>query len=682
MNVKQDEQKNLNDNFFQAQYRTKQLISHNKEEKEKQTEKILAFFKAYKKSKLFEQTPTIVQNYNNHTGPNIDFSFYKLNLDFLKISGIYLEEITTSITASDSSSNIMYSEYYVDRMNGYIFWLKYYFKHVRIYSDNGKTDVFTYTFVNDKVEICYYDELTGGCKVLKKCNFNMNISYAQELIKGKTFEVKPYKNRTYEIVSDGNLEKMPLSDIHLVFQKLLDILLAQSKDAFIPLRSKIMIETKLLGTSKISTVQTEVTVNYKYSGVIQTTEKLLKYEISLYFKGFPEEKVTAYFYLTKAEKHQKFAVTDEWLEKIVLNNVNEKLKKDNYCENFYKKFLINKSDLYSRDSALKGIAEIFYKNMCVTNSFVEFPKLEDTYKGIYIEHFTIEDNAIKYHFPFAEQISASKLEYDKKFLKQTMKYAVLYEDELYLLEICVCYHSYTYIDSTVFLLFPAFVINDIDINVFKPMIPEDVDTFVDSIKCQKLEDKFSRFNSYNYQKDIQRDEPINNRNWQNIFPDFVIQTAGKRENYKVVSVNSNTIYQKILDCITTLRAETSNFSFSKNYPFGFCDDEENVKKVPLISNDMEYGSYFDDGLKTISVNTPMRENCDYTYSSGDDLIKVVFDDTTPYYKTTFYALLEYHKKALCRDSEIKVTSYRTIGEDSFWNECIEFLIHMSEKNTF
>ena len=35
MSVKQEEKKNPNDNFLQAQYRTKQLVTHEKEEQEK-----------------------------------------------------------------------------------------------------------------------------------------------------------------------------------------------------------------------------------------------------------------------------------------------------------------------------------------------------------------------------------------------------------------------------------------------------------------------------------------------------------------------------------------------------------------------------------------------------------------------------------------------------------------------
>ena len=97
-----------------------------------------------------------------------------------------------------------------------------------------------------------------------------------------------------------------------------------------------------------------------------------------------------------------------------------------------------------------------------------------------------------------------------------------------MLKISALYLSYTYEDSSVLLRIPAIVIEDININIFKPTTPEDVDTFVDSIKCDSLEKKFTAFNSFNYRKDIQRDEPINNKRWLKIFPDFVIQTAGKR----------------------------------------------------------------------------------------------------------------------------------------------------------
>lgn len=682
MSVKQDRQKILNDNFLRAQYRAKQLVVHEKEEQEKRTQKIFDFFKKTNKKDLFEKTPTAVIDSDKFI-EDVDFSYYKLNCDFLKQFGMYLEEITTNLISSKSSAKILYSEYYVDRKNACIIWVKYHFKHIKIYSDNGKTDLMTFSFVNTKTEIYYYDAVTG-CKALKKCNINMDISHVQELIKGKVFELKPHKNRTFEIATGNGInefEERPFSDIHLLPQKLLDILLNQYKNTFIPSKSQIMIETKLLEVSETSTVQSEVKVTYEYSGVIQTTEKLLKYEISLYFKKFPENKVTACFYLTKAEKDKKFVVTDDWLEKVILIDIDERLEKSgNYCSNLYKKYLINKSELGSRDSALKEIAKHFYQNIRITNSFVEFPKLEDTYKGIYVEHFVIDDKGIQYHHSFGEQISEAKLEYDGKHFKQSVKYAVLYKDELYLLEISAPYLSYKYTDSSVILRFPAFVIDDINVNIFKPTVPEDIDTFVDDVKCQTLEKNFNEFSSFNYRDDIQREEPFNDRNWQKIFPDFTIQTSGKRDSYKVVSIDSNTIYNKILECITTLRTETSSFSFSRNYPFGFGDDDDfDKEKVPLISNGLEYGAYFDDGIKKLSVNTPMKEKCDYDYSSGDDLLEVTFDDPTPYYKTTFYNLVKDYNRVFRRNSEISNTNYQSIGEIPFWNECIEFLLHMTEK---
>lgn len=682
MIVKLDEQKNLKDNFLRAQERAKELVGHEKKIKEKQTQSIFDFFKKTCKKDLFEDEPTSVLNCDKHIGPNVDFSYYKLNLNFLKKFGIYLEEITTDVIASDSATNIMYSEYYVDRKNECIIWVKYFFKHIKIYSDNGKTDILTYAFLNSRTEINYYNETTGY-KPLKKCKVNMDTSIAKKLLEGKSFEVKPCKDRKYEIIScedSDKVEKKNLSDVHLLPQKLLDILLEHYKDGFEPYKSKIMIETKLLDALEPSTVQTEVKVNYKYSGVLQTTEKLLKYEISLYFKEIPEKKVTAYFYLTHAEKDQKILL-DDWLEKILLVDSNEKLEKSgNYCENLFKKYLVDKSELGTRKSDLSGLAEIFYQNMQVSGSFIEFPKLKDTYKGIYLERFSIEDKGIQNLCYFEEQISESELEYAQNCLKQSVKYAVLYEDELYLAEIYASYLAYIYTDLSITLHFPAFVIDDININIFKPNVQTDVDTFVDSIKCQTLQKNFTEFDSFNYRKVIKRDDFAKNRNWKKIFPDFIIQTTGRRNNYKIVSIDTDTIYEKILNCITTLRAESSSFSFSKDYPFGFDYDDADKVRVPLISNGMEYGIYFDDGLKNFSVNSPMKEDCDYTYSSGDDLMKVVFEDSTPYCKTTFYTLLENYDKLFHRNSEIKNSSYMAIGKNSFWNECIEFLFHTDLTN--
>lgn len=672
MNVKQNEAKNPKDNIFQARFRAKELVEHEKEEKEKQSQKVISFFKGAKNRDLFENEATIVKNYNKHIGPAVDFSYFKLNLAFLKKFKISLQKISSDLATSSSCKKIVYSEYYLDKQNSCIILVKYHFKHVRIYSDNDSTDLFTYSFINTRSEIFYYDEYLGSVLV-KKYTTNMNSSHAKELLKSKCFKVGPSAERTYKLFSRDAWEEKSVADIHLIPKELLDILLAYHKNDSVPSNSEIQIDTKFLGPSVPTLVQYNVEVNYKYSGTVQSTECLMEYEIILYFKNIPETKVKAHFYLTEAEKSKELVLSDELLGKITLESVKENLeKKSNYCKHFYSKYLLYKEETKKKSPSLVKLAEMIYQSTRIEDSFVEYSQLANSYKGIYLEHFVFNSEDTKDYLPFCEQIRESKLEYDGKHFSQSAMYAVLY-DQLYLVKLSAEYISYRFTNSSVILYFPAFAIKEINIEVFKPLSSSEIDAFVEN---KELPRKSCEFSSYNYTESIRRNRYLGRNDWNKIFPNFVVQTKGERQSYSVVEVSSNAILAKVLDCITNLRSETSPFHFSTYYPFGYDDDEEPKTRIPLISDDgIEYGYYFDDGFNKVSVNSPLKGNCNYSYSSGDELFSVIFDSNEPYYRTTFYNLLESYN-VFNRSTEIKDTQYQSFKKYSFWDICIKHLIHI------
>ncbi len=683
MNVKQ---KNQKDNFADSLLRAKQQVSHEKEEKEKQLKIVRDIFKDAKKQDLLEEKATIMRDQDRHIGPKVDFSYYKLNIKFLKKFGMHLEIAYTDIIASETAANIMYIEYYIDKQNSCVVFVKHYFKHLRLYSDNGATNVLTYTFVNTKSEIYYYDEFIGDCKLLKCLGIRTNLAHAKNLLRGKTFKAEVSGNRLFKLYSnDTEFEEKSMSDIHLVIQNLMDILINQYKDEIIPSKSKVHIETSIVGSSdKPVDVQTKVTVNYKHSGVIQTTGKLLEYELTLYFLDFPENKVKARFYMTEAEKSQSLELTDELLKNIVFEVVGEPLKeKTLYYKVFYRRFIMNKESFTERDdSELKEIANVIYHNSWIKGNFYECPELRNSFKGIYFEHFGINSQNVSTKFAF-EQISEYELHYNGKSFVQTAAYSVIYNNQVYLVGAKICYSAHYYADSSVRIYLPAFTSGDISLLIFKPVNPNEVIEFVKSISDNNFpRDPVSFYSSHFH--DIVLPKPTHstwpNNFWKTTFPDFEIQTEAKQENYKIVEVESEEIYSKILDCIKCLRCEDSNFNFSINYPFGFGDDESPRTRVPLINGDLTYGYYFDDGFNKISVNSPFKSDCTYSYSSGDELIKVLFDEGRPYYKTTLYALLESCGKLLSRDSKVEKTT--SCKKNSFWNHCINFLLSISSEDLF
>lgn len=689
MNVKQEHTKNQKDNINENLLRVKQLICLEKEEKEKQSQIVINLLKGFKKVDLLETSPTIMREQDKHIGPKVDFSYHKICLSFLKNAGIDLELVSSDILVSDSSANMMYIEYYVDRANCCIIFVKYHFNHVRLYSEDGKTNCLTYTFVNTKSEIYYYDEVVN-CKLLKKFKLNPDLSLTKDLIRNKTYEIQPMDNRTFKISCSNNSEifkEKSLSDIHLLIQSLTDILVNEYNDSEIPSNSRIHIETKFLGTSDEATdVQVKAKVNYKYSGVIQITEKISEYEIILYFLDFPEKRVTARFYLTDSEKAKSLVISDNLLENVVLEPVTEIIKdKKFYYKNLYKRYIVKKMNTKKRSSILDPLAKTICENASISSTFVDCPQLQDSFGGIYIEYFKIDAEKICKKFAF-KQIRECKLQYDgKSFIQSEMYYAV-WNNKVHLIEVYTSYVAYLYSDSCTTIYMPAFGIKDVMVNIINPISEDDVDRFINRIsddKITKLE-----YSSDQFSRDIKlpnRSGVIHKRDlWRTVFQDFVITTGATRENYQVESNSSSTIYSKLLNCINELRSSDSNFNFSINYPFGYCDEEEPKKRIPLVSNGLTFGYYFDDGFNTISVNSPLKDNCDYTYSSGDDLMRIVFDNDIPYYRTTMHALFKRYENYLySRSTEIKDTHYSNyINKVDFWKECISFLLNISNENLF
>ena len=664
-------------NFLQNQLRAKELINQEKEKKEKQKQDLSNLFKAFSKKDLFESNGTAKLNEDGLIGPKVDFLYYKLNTDFLDKSGITLKKVQTQLLGSKSGANIVYVEYYINLKNSYIIFVKYHFKHIRLYSNNGKTDLFTYAFVNTKNEVFYYDNFSE-CKLMKSSTFTPTVSSAMKLLSNKTFEVKISENRTFSIVStddSSNFEDTTMSDIHLLPKQLLDILLNQYKDSRVPSNSELKIETTFLGYSDhLSTVQSEIIVNYKYSGVFQSSEKLLEYEIVLYFSEFPEEKVKARFYLTEAEKEQSICFTNIPSDIIVFETVKEEMERNAlYYRSIYRKKL-----------GEKGMAELakrIFSNSCIRSSFYDFSMLEDSFKKIFVEYFKVNPDNMSKNMNF-RQIRDYSLEYNGNQFLESAVFSVTYKGGLYLAKIYARYFAYSYCDSSVVVYLPAFRINDIYIDIFKPTSEKEIDSFLQDSSNPNLKINVFDFSGSYMSEPIARDKYIGRNSWKDIFPDFVIKTAGKEETYKILEIDNNAIYKKLLDCINTLRIDVSNFGFSTHYPFGYDDDDEPKSRIPFVSSGLVYGAYFDDGFNKITINSPLKGNCDYSYSSGDDLFKILFDTEVPCYQTTLYNLFDRYNGYCYRDAEIQTSQYQVLGENVFWDACVNFLLSIPSEDFF
>lgn len=496
MNVKQENQKS---NYLDNLLRVKQLVCLEVEKKKKEAQELITLFKSFKKSDLLEKEPTVLRNKNVYVAPSVDFSYYKLNLEFLKMAKINLEKVSHDIIISDSSNNMMYVEYYIDKKNGCIIFVKFLFNHIRLYSENGKTDCLTYTFINSKTEIYYYDKVLG-CKLLKQFSIKTTLSQSKDLIKNKSFNIQPANNRTFKISCGDNsevFEEKSFSDIHMLIKYLTDILVNQYNYDSIPSNLEIHIDTKFLGDSEESvSVQTEVKIDYNHFGVIQLSEKLLEYEITLYFLDFPDKKVTAKFYLTESEITQSLVLTDNLLENIGITHISEKINKKLNYKNLYQRYLVNKMNTKSRNSDLDPIAKTIYNSCSVDSKFVNYSKLHDSFKGIYFEYFKIDVKEVSSHFPF-QQIGESKFKCDDDIFSQSAIYYALYNEKVYLVEVYTSYVAYTYEDCWTTVYLPAFGIKDIELNIFTPTNVNDVNKFVNKISEDKpTTNTLHYFNTY------------------------------------------------------------------------------------------------------------------------------------------------------------------------------------------
>ena len=131
-----------------------------------------------------------------------------------------------------------------------------------------------------------------------------------------------------------------------------------------------------------------------------------------------------------------------------------------------------------------------------------------------------------------------------------------------------------------------------------------------------------------------------------------------------------------------MRIDVSNFGFSTHYPFGYDDDDEPKSRIPFVSSGLVYGAYFDDGFNKITINSPLKGNCDYSYSSGDDLFKILFDTEVPCYQTTLYNLFDRYNGYCYRDAEIQTSQYQVLGENVFWDACVNFLLSIPSEDFF
>ena len=649
----------------------KEFLVKEKVSQEKCLNEIFNSFNTCNIHSFFERKKTTL-DIKESNSLNGQFTYYKLDLEYLKSLDIILIPITSESYFSYDSNciNFIYVEYYFCTKTSSVILVEYHFKHVKLLSKNAVLN--TFVFVNYTSDIYYYNGFLGK-QLLNHFKANMNISDSMEILAHKKFNVVPSNDRIYRINSLEHaelFEPKKLEDISLIPKNLFAILLNKYENANIPAKSELKVETNFIGfTNTFNTVISTVPINDKYSGTIETYEKLLMYEIVLYFSNTPDKKVKARFFLTEAEKNKTLILTNEYLEDAILEDVQEYVFKEVICKtvyNVYNSYIINQrfSDTKELDFTLKNdIRKIICENSTIENYSYEYSLLKDTFKKIYINFFKIhiENFPKKYCF---NQIRENKLEYDDNGLVQTSMYSIVCQNSIYLLKFTCYYKAYTYEENNFFFFLPVFSISDIEIDIFKPFSTSQVDNFIyDNL------DSSDYLLSFNISSLMYNNFTISSILTNGMFPNFDIGLERNKNCFKYIKVCNDTIYNKILDCIQTPKVLTSTFNFGKHYPFMYDDENDTISKIPISSNGLIYAYYLYDGNNTQTINCSFTDDTKQNnyYSTVDDLLSLTYEIDIPFYKVTFSNLYPFSSKIeynLCLD------------ECPLWKECINFLLNI------
>lgn len=650
----------------------KKLVKQERDKKKRKLEKVKRFFKQENVSKIFESDSTILKEQRT-CSLKVDFVYYKLNVEYLKSQQLEFTHLKSKIIESESGKKIAYIEYYLNEKESYMILVKYNFKNIRLCSENNSTNFSTYVFINTSDEIYYYDEFLQN-QLLNRYDTGMGINCAKDILLSKQFKISPLNDaRTYQLITPESSREVPFKDIHLIIKQLLDILLEQYKDNVVPSESELKIESHLLGTTQeCVSVQSKVIIDYRNSGIVECHEKLFGYEIILYFSDVLDKKVTAKLYLTENEMNEFFTITNEYLKYAILEDNDEELKKDwiyNNSINLFMQVIVPKMK-----QTKQYMKELIRQNISIEEYSCEHPILKDTFKKIYMKFFRF-DTQSENHF---KKLSEDTIKYNGSILEQNSIYYTIYQNEVYLIKICSKYESYEYKDNSFMICIPSFGISEILAEIFKPVTPSEVNRFINGNEIKGCLGR--KISAYIDKKSCYYNLGSRERNFEYIFPNFSITNISERMNdeYEITNIYSEEIYRNILNCIQNFN--TGLFKCFKDLsPWGY-DEEIQIKRIPISSNNVTYGYYYadvDENKRKIKF-VLKDDNGNKILSKGEDLLEIEFEKDSYFYRTTFYHLIEKQTLYTIKNNG-NILKINDITEYEMLKICIDFLLENQDK---
>lgn len=668
-------------NFYDFQLQSKAFIEKGRRKQEARLQTFLDFFKNEKSENLFDTNATIsstIPPANSKPYEKREFSFFRLNLKYLRHhkSGLFSDIDSYDSRLFYHDTNLMYTECYFNSKDSYMIIVIYYFKQVKLFSENGKTNIDTLVFVNSKSEIYYDDSISY--RLLFHWEANMDASYGMELLSKKQFQIIPTEERTYQLISDNDSEWTPknLKEITSIPEQLFSILLSQNQNTPLPQKSKLAIETYFLGTTETPiTVQSKVMLGRLDLGIMEVSEKLLIYEWIAYFKDSPEKRVKAKFYLTSTEKNQYSELPQQLLRNVILessSNPNEPFAFSSdfsiYLEDLYLTHFI-KND--NEDCISNKIANIFHEAITLKGATYEHPALKDTFQKVYVETFHISPENLSKEFPWYP-IRENRIEYHDNHLMQSCIYAVIYLDALYLVNVYTVYKTYTYGVSRFFVKLPVFDISEIQIKIQKISTTEEFEQFIQETPTAHNEKSFLYEKKHFYYPLFYHGKIRTSKMWEDIFEDFIVVNTPHPAYSIEKSTNSDTLYQNILNCIQNPTPRISNFRLSAKPIFNYNDDTS--RYFSLSSNGIIYGHFLDFSNHNFSINSSLTDNDDNIMYSRNDFLSISYPKEVPQMtRKTLYELL---KQLPPKYSEPNI---QKSCEQEIWKICIDFLLQKQDE---
>lgn len=657
-----------------ARLQAKQIVQDAINARRPQIQKVTRILANENPKDLFESKLTISLDQKTPLYEPANFVYYKLNLDYLKWLGIDLQYIDGKLVVSKDFPGIMYGEYFLDTKHSCIIFIKYSFNHVELHSENNKTNLKTNVFVNSKCEVFYYDDYSGA-RLLNSFQTNLNVSSANELFAQKTFKIESMPSgRTYKISSSNSdtFEEHDFEDIHLICIRLMNILFENCGQRNMPSHSELKIETKFLGmTEKPVIVQTKVHICYQNNGIIELSEKLEQYEMTLYFSCFPDKKVQAKFEVTSAEKNGFINFTEDHLKNAILVSPQKSFNDDKSlfkeCSYIFYEHFVSLCKPYERDekSALNNIGKFVSQYVTLGSTSLNPPDLKDTFQKLYVEHFKINVA----DFPKENEFTQLKLsfEYSENQFYQVGYYSIKYNGIYFLVKIILNYYNHYYYDSDLIIYLPAFTAYCNSISVFKPTSQEDVDRFLDNRIEHTSTWKIATYENY----DLRSKRKI----FTEIFPDFAIESAANKSvpAFTIHNKYNNELLKNIFESIQNPGTATTTFHFTAPFAWGSDDEGIEVVKYPIYTGNVVYGFNIQEKSYLKCINSSFQNYKPGEYSTGDNLLTLEFRSQTPSYKTSLHSLLETYHSFRNRDYGLKFEKY-VINKSELWKFCAKFLV--------